>query len=87
MDVLCATYSYIVQYDEVIYIRYVLRVTVLTRMVRGGALSKYHIWDDITATPTRRTKLARRDNQCFYRCVPAPIYPYTYHEAPLMRCE
>ena len=85
MDVLCTT---AVSYGTMmVYIRYVLRSTVLTRILRGGALSKYHTWNDITATPTRRTRHARRDNQCFGGCVPAPLYPYTYHEAPLIRCE
>ena len=87
MDALCTT---AVSFSTMMTcVRYVLLYvgTVFTRILRVGALSKYHTWIDITATPTRRTKLARRDNQCFYRCVPAPIYPYTYHEAPLMRCE
>ena len=66
---------------------YVLRNTVCTRVLRGGALSKYHTWNDITATPTRRTRLARCDNQCFDGCVPVPLYPYAYHEAPLIRFE
>ena len=74
MDVLCTT---AVSYGTMmVYIRYVLRSTVLTRILRGGALSKYHTWNDITATPTRRTRLARRDNQCFDGCVPAPLPIY-----------
>ena len=84
MDVLCTT---AVSYSTMmICIRYVLR-SILTRILRDGALSKYHARNDITATPTRRTRLARRDNQCFDGCVPAPLYPFTYHEAPLIRCE
>ena len=59
-------YSCIVQYDDDMY-------TVLTCILRGGALSKYHTWNDITATPTRRTRLARRDDQRFDGCVPAPL--------------
>ena len=85
MDVLCTTA--VSCSTIVICIRYVLRSTVLNRILRGGALSKYHTWNDITATPTRRTRLAQRDKQCFDGCVPAPLYPYTYHEAPLIRCE
>ena len=84
MDVLCTTA--VSHSTMMICIRYVLHSTVLTRILRGGALSKYHTWNDITATPTRRTRLARRDNQCFHGCVPAPLYPYTYHEAPLICC-
>ena len=87
MDVLCATYSCIVHCDDVHTVRTTARSTVLTRILRGGALSKYHTWNYIAATPTRRTRLARRDNQCFDGCVPAPLYPYAYHEAPLIRCE
>ena len=68
-------------------VRYVLRSIVLTRILRGGALSKHNTWNDITATPTRLTRLARRDNQCFDGCLPPPLYPHTDHEAPLIRCE
>ena len=60
MDVLCIT---AVSYSTMM-MRYVLRSTVVTRILRGGALSKYHTWNDITATPTRWTRLTRRDNQC-----------------------
>ena len=85
MDVLCTT---AVSYSTMmICIRCVLRSTVLTRILRGGALSKYHAWNDITATPTRRKRLARRDSQRFDGCVSAPLYPYTSHEAPLICCE
>ena len=85
MDALCTT---AVSYSTTMTcIRYVLRSTVLTRILRGSARSKFHTWNGITATPTRRTRLARRDNQCFDGCVPAPPYPYRYHEAPLIRCE
>ena len=85
MDALCTTAA---SYSTIMTcIWYVLRNTVCTRVLRGGALSKYHTWNDITATPTRRTRLAQRDKQCFDGCVPAPLYPYTYHEAPLIRCE
>ena len=76
MGVLCAT---AVSYSTtMICIRYVLRSAVLTRILRGCALSKYHTRNDITATPTRRTSLERRDNQCFDGCVSAPLYPCTY---------
>ena len=85
MDVICAK---AVSYSTMtICIRYVLRSTVLTLALRGGALFKYHIWNDMAATPTRRTRLARRDNRCFDGCISAPLYPYTYPEAPLIRCE
>ena len=73
MDVLCIT---AVSYSTMM-MRYVLRSTVVTRILRGGALSKYHTWNDITATPTRRTRLARRDNQVFSLLCPRsslPIY-------------
>ena len=85
MDILCTT---AVSYSTMTTcVRYVLRGAVVTRIVQGGALSKYHTWNDITATPTRRTRLARRDNHRLGGCVPAPLYPYRYHEAPLIRCE
>ena len=85
MDVLCTTA--VSHSTMMICIRYVLHSTVLTRILRGGALSKYHTWNDITATPTRRTRLLQRNNKFFHRYVPAPPYPYRYHEAPLIRCE
>ena len=76
MDVLCTT---AVSYGTMmVYIRYVLRSTVLTRILRGGALSKDHTCNDIRATPARRTRLARRDDQCFDGCVPAP--PLSTHK-------
>ena len=64
MDALCTT---AVSYSTMITcIRYVLlRSAVFTRILRGGTVSKYHTWNDITPTPTRRTRLARRDNQLF----------------------
>ena len=75
MEVLCTT---AVSYNTMmICIRYVRRRPILTRILRGDALSNYHTWNDIKTTPTRQTRLARRENQCFDGCVPAPRYPYT----------
>ena len=80
-------YSCIVQHDDDMHtVRTIIHSTVFTRILRGGALSTYQTWNDMTATPTRRTRLARRANQFFHCYVPAPLYPYRYHEAPLIRC-
>ena len=69
--------SCIVQYDNDMQTeRTTIRSTVLTRTLRGGELSMYHTWNDITAMPTRWTRLARRDNQRFHGCIPTPPYPY-----------
>ena len=93
-------YSCIVQYDDDTHTYgayYVVPVslvssevahcTFLTHILRGGARLEHHAWNDVTATRTQRTRLARRDNQRFDGCVPALLYPYTYHGAPLICCE
>ena len=75
MDVL---YTTAVSYSTMVWIRYVLRKTDHNRSFRGGTLFKCHTWNPIPSTPTRRTRLARRDNQCFDGYVPAPFYTNTY---------
>ena len=86
MDTLCTT---AVSYSTMMTcIRYVVRSTVFTRILRGGA--KYHTRNDITAT--------RRDGQdshdaiiSFFIVMSPPLYTHIpgsrYHEAPLIRCE
>ena len=81
-------YGCIAQYDDAMHtVRITYCSTVLTRFIRGGALSAYHTWNDITMTPTRRTRLARRDNHFFHGWVPCPLCSHRYHEVPLIRCE
>ena len=57
MDALCTTAA---SYSTIMTcIWYVLRNTVCTRVLRGGALSKFPTWNDIYADATDKTRTTR----------------------------